>query len=320
MTPHAVLQTRPSSGWPRSPRRRSPTSRCETAARSAARSPTATRPPTCRRCSSPRRAASRRRARTGSARSRPSTCSRTPHGRRSRPDEVITEVRLPAFDGWGHGHRKFARRAEDWAMVGVAALIKVSDGRSRTSDRAHQHGLGPRARDRRGAGAARAAGQRRGDRRRGEPGGRQHRPAGRSQRHAGLQAPSRPRAHAARAGGGRRDRSIERNVDRRRIVLAAGEGRRFGGPSRWPASRASRCSATRSRRCAARGGARSRRRRARGARGPGARRRGPARTRWSTAATGRRARRRRCAAAWRPRATSTPCSSPLATSRVSPPR
>ena len=44
------------------------------------------------------------------------------------PDEVITEVRLPAFDGWGHGHRKFARRAEDWAMVGVAALIKVSDG------------------------------------------------------------------------------------------------------------------------------------------------------------------------------------------------
>jgi carbon-monoxide dehydrogenase medium subunit len=43
-------------------------------------------------------------------------------------DEVITEVRLPALDGWGHGHRKFARRAEDWAMVGVAALVKVTDG------------------------------------------------------------------------------------------------------------------------------------------------------------------------------------------------
>ena len=44
------------------------------------------------------------------------------------PDEVITEVRLPAFEGWGHGHQKFARRAEDWAMVGVAALVKVTDG------------------------------------------------------------------------------------------------------------------------------------------------------------------------------------------------
>jgi carbon-monoxide dehydrogenase medium subunit len=44
------------------------------------------------------------------------------------PDEVITEVRLPALEGWGHGHQKFARRAEDWAMVGVAALVKVSDG------------------------------------------------------------------------------------------------------------------------------------------------------------------------------------------------
>jgi carbon-monoxide dehydrogenase medium subunit len=43
-------------------------------------------------------------------------------------DEVITEVRLPALDGWGFGHRKFARRAEDWAMVGVAAVVKLSDG------------------------------------------------------------------------------------------------------------------------------------------------------------------------------------------------
>jgi carbon-monoxide dehydrogenase medium subunit len=39
-------------------------------------------------------------------------------------DEVITEVRLPAMDGWGYGYEKFTRRAEDWAMVGVCALVK----------------------------------------------------------------------------------------------------------------------------------------------------------------------------------------------------
>ena len=40
------------------------------------------------------------------------------------PDEVITEVRLPALEGWGFGYQKFTRRAEDWAMVGVCALVK----------------------------------------------------------------------------------------------------------------------------------------------------------------------------------------------------
>jgi aerobic carbon-monoxide dehydrogenase medium subunit len=45
------------------------------------------------------------------------------------PDEVITEVRLPASDGWGYGYEKFNRRAEDWAMVGVCALVKkAGDG------------------------------------------------------------------------------------------------------------------------------------------------------------------------------------------------
>ena len=39
------------------------------------------------------------------------------------PDEVITEVRLPALEGWGFGYEKFTRRAEDWAMVGVCALV-----------------------------------------------------------------------------------------------------------------------------------------------------------------------------------------------------
>ena len=45
------------------------------------------------------------------------------------PGEILTEVRLPAMDGWGHGYEKFTRRAEDWAMVGVVALVKkAGDG------------------------------------------------------------------------------------------------------------------------------------------------------------------------------------------------
>jgi carbon-monoxide dehydrogenase medium subunit len=39
-------------------------------------------------------------------------------------DEVLTEVRLPAMDGYGFGYEKFNRRREDWAMVAVAALVK----------------------------------------------------------------------------------------------------------------------------------------------------------------------------------------------------
>ena len=40
------------------------------------------------------------------------------------PAEVMTEVHVPTLDGWGFGYQKFNRRSEDWAMVGVSALIK----------------------------------------------------------------------------------------------------------------------------------------------------------------------------------------------------
>jgi len=40
------------------------------------------------------------------------------------PDEVLTEIRMPAFDAWGFGYQKFNRRSEDWAMVAVSALVK----------------------------------------------------------------------------------------------------------------------------------------------------------------------------------------------------
>lgn len=44
------------------------------------------------------------------------------------PGEVLTEVRIPSLAGYGHGYEKFNRRAEDWAMVGVCALVKASGG------------------------------------------------------------------------------------------------------------------------------------------------------------------------------------------------
>jgi aerobic carbon-monoxide dehydrogenase medium subunit len=39
-------------------------------------------------------------------------------------DEILTEVRLPALEGYGYGYEKFNRRQEDWAMVAVSALVK----------------------------------------------------------------------------------------------------------------------------------------------------------------------------------------------------
>ncbi len=45
------------------------------------------------------------------------------------PGEILTEIRLPVMDGWGYGYQKFNRRSEDWAMVGVVALVKkAGDG------------------------------------------------------------------------------------------------------------------------------------------------------------------------------------------------
>jgi aerobic carbon-monoxide dehydrogenase medium subunit len=45
-----------------------------------------------------------------------------------QPDEVLTSVHLPSMDGYGWGYQKFTRRAEDWAMVGVVAMVKDNGG------------------------------------------------------------------------------------------------------------------------------------------------------------------------------------------------
>lgn len=46
-----------------------------------------------------------------------------------QPGEILTEIRVPKFNG-GWSYQKFNRRAQDWAIVGVAA---VSNGSTRVS-------------------------------------------------------------------------------------------------------------------------------------------------------------------------------------------
>jgi carbon-monoxide dehydrogenase medium subunit len=45
------------------------------------------------------------------------------------PDEVLTEIRVPKTDGAGWSFQKFNRRAQDWAIVGVAAVAGVAGSR-----------------------------------------------------------------------------------------------------------------------------------------------------------------------------------------------
>jgi carbon-monoxide dehydrogenase medium subunit len=45
------------------------------------------------------------------------------------PDEVLTEIRVPKLgSNTGWSYKKFNRRAQDWAVVGVAAVVQKSDG------------------------------------------------------------------------------------------------------------------------------------------------------------------------------------------------
>lgn len=46
-----------------------------------------------------------------------------------RPDELLVEVRLPKLEGWGFHYEKFARVAQAWAVVGVAAAVRRDNGR-----------------------------------------------------------------------------------------------------------------------------------------------------------------------------------------------
>lgn len=45
------------------------------------------------------------------------------------PNEVLVEVRVPKLgEGWGYRYEKFHRVAQSWAIVGVAAAVKRSNG------------------------------------------------------------------------------------------------------------------------------------------------------------------------------------------------
>lgn len=44
------------------------------------------------------------------------------------PDEMLTEVRVPKVPGGGHAFVKFNRRAQDWAIVGVAVVRNGTTG------------------------------------------------------------------------------------------------------------------------------------------------------------------------------------------------
>ena len=44
------------------------------------------------------------------------------------PDEVLTEIQVPKLNGAGWSYKKFNRRAQDWAVVGVAAVVERSNG------------------------------------------------------------------------------------------------------------------------------------------------------------------------------------------------
>jgi carbon-monoxide dehydrogenase medium subunit len=44
------------------------------------------------------------------------------------PGEVLTEIRVPKLGGAGWSYQKFNHRAQDWATVGVAAVVEKSDG------------------------------------------------------------------------------------------------------------------------------------------------------------------------------------------------
>ena len=44
------------------------------------------------------------------------------------PDEILTSIRVPKLDGWGYRYEKFNVTAQAWAIVGVAAVARRSNG------------------------------------------------------------------------------------------------------------------------------------------------------------------------------------------------
>ena len=106
------------------------------------------------------------------------------------PDEMLTEIRIPKMNGAGWNFQKFNRRAQDWAIVGVAAWRRNGDSGVALVNMGSVAGAG----DQRVVGA-----RRRGvDRRRRRAGRRRRRSAGRPQRQRRVPRAPRQGAHEAR--------------------------------------------------------------------------------------------------------------------------
>jgi carbon-monoxide dehydrogenase medium subunit len=43
-------------------------------------------------------------------------------------DEILTEIRVPKYTGWGAHYEKFVRVAHQWPIVAVAATVKADGG------------------------------------------------------------------------------------------------------------------------------------------------------------------------------------------------
>jgi carbon-monoxide dehydrogenase medium subunit len=43
-------------------------------------------------------------------------------------DEILVEVRVPKYTGWGSAYEKFVRVAQQWAIAGVAAAVRTDGG------------------------------------------------------------------------------------------------------------------------------------------------------------------------------------------------
>jgi carbon-monoxide dehydrogenase medium subunit len=57
-------------------------------------------------------------------------------------DEILIEVRVPKYTGWGSAYEKFVRVAQQWAIVGVAATVRT-DGNGIAEARIGLTNMGP---------------------------------------------------------------------------------------------------------------------------------------------------------------------------------
>ena len=135
-----------------------------------------------------------------------------------QPDELLTAVRVPRGGSVRWGYQKFVRRANDWAIVGVA----VYDGRVALASMG-----GTPLRALRHRGGAAVGGVDRGGRR---PGGRGHLPRLRLPRRRGVPRAPGPRPDQARPRG--QDR-LTRHPTLQPRTPGAGAGRGSGPPAPW---------------------------------------------------------------------------------------